>query len=139
MIRATPPYRTTEIGGVSGLLKAMPWTGGLFAAGILAAIGLPPFGLFISEFALFRAGFAAGRPWLMGLVLALLTVAFVSMIGHLNRMLYGAPAEHVSVGEGNAWPLVPLGLCVVALVVLGLTLPTSLQALLTRIAETVGQ
>jgi hydrogenase-4 component F len=132
-------YRTTEIGGVSGLLKAMPWTGGLFAAGILAAIGLPPFGLFISEFALFRAGFAAGRPWLMGLVLALLTVAFVSMIGHLNRMLYGAPAEDVSVGEGNAWPLVPLGLCVVALVVLGLTLPTSLQVLLTRIAETVGQ
>ncbi len=132
-------YRTTEIGGVSGLLKAMPWTGGLFAAGMLAAIGLPPFGLFISEFALFRAGFAAGRPWLMGLVLALLTVAFVSMIGHLNRMLYGAPAEDVSVGEGNAWPLVPLGLCVVALVVLGLTLPTSLQVLLTRIAETVGQ
>ena len=75
----------------------------------------------------------------MGLVLALLTVAFVSMIGHLNRMLYGAPAEDVSVGEGNAWPLVPLGLCVVALVVLGLTLPAPLQALLTRIAEIVGQ
>ncbi len=132
-------YRTTEISGVSGLLKAMPWTGGLFAAGMLAVIGLPPFGLFISEFALFRAGFAAGRPWLMGLVLALLAVAFVSMIGHLNRMLYGTPAEDVIVGEGNAWPLVPLGLCVVALVVLGLTLPRSLQALLARIAETVGQ
>src|SRR6266852_7105598 len=132
-------YRTAEIGRVSGLLKVMPWTGGLFAVGVLAVIGLPPFGLFISEFALFRAGFAAGRPWLMGLVLALLAVAFVSMIGHLNRMLYGAPAENVIVGEGNAWPLVPLGLCVVALVVLGLTLPRSLQALLTRIAETVGQ
>jgi hydrogenase-4 component F len=132
-------YRTTEISGVSGLLKAMPWTGGLFAAGMLAVIGLPPFGLFISEFALFRAGFAAGRPWLMGLVLALLAVAFVSMIGHLNRMLYGAPADGVIVGEGSAWPLVPLGLCVVALVVLGLTLPAPLQALLARIAETVGR
>src|SRR6266536_533517 len=132
-------YRTAEIAQVSGLLRAMPWTGGLFAAGMLAVIGLPPFGLFISEFALFRAGFAAGRPWLMGLVLALLAVAFVSMIGHLNRMLYGAPAEGVMVGEGNAWPLVPLGLCVVALVVLGLTLPASVQALLARIAETVGQ
>ncbi len=59
-------YRTTEIDGVSGLLTTMPWTGGLFAAGMLAVIGLPPFGLFISEFALFRAGFAAGRPWLDG-------------------------------------------------------------------------
>jgi len=132
-------YRTTEIGRVSGLLKVMPWTGGLFAAGVLAVVGLPPFGLFISEFALFRAGFAAGRPWLMGLVLALLAVAFVSMIGHLNRMLYGAPAPGVTVGEGNGWPLVPLGLCVVALVVLGLTLPAPLQVLLERIVEIAGR
>ncbi|MBI1728981.1 MAG: hydrogenase 4 subunit F [Candidatus Rokubacteria bacterium] len=136
--RVLQRYRTTEISGVSGLLAAMPWTGGLFAAGVLAVIGLPPFGLFISEFALFRAGFAAGRPWLMGLVLALLAVAFVSMIGHLNRMLYGAPAAGVTVGEGSAWPLVPLGLCMAALVVLGLTLPAPLRTLLTRIVEIAG-
>ncbi len=132
-------YRTTEIAGVSGLLKTMPWTGGLFAAGMLAVIGLPPFGLFISEFALFRAGFAAGRPWLMGLVLALLAVAFVSMIGHLNRMLYGAPSADTAIGEGNAWPLVPLGVCMVALLVLGLTLPAPLQALLAGIVEIAGR
>jgi hydrogenase-4 component F len=132
-------YGTTEISGVSGLLKVMPWTGGLFAAGVLAAIGLPPFGLFISEFALFRAGFAAGRPWLMGHVLSQLAVAFVSMIGHLNRMLYGTPTTGVMVGEGSAWPLIPLGACVVALVVLGLTLPAPLEVLLTRIVEIVGR
>ena len=132
-------YGTTEISRVSGLLKVMPWTGGLFAAGVLAVIGLPPFGLFISEFALFRAGFAAGRPWLMGLVLALLAVAFVSMIGHLNRMLYGAPTAGVTVGEGSAWPLVPLGACAAALVVLGLTLPGPVEVLLTRIVEIVGR
>jgi hydrogenase-4 component F len=132
-------YGTAEISRVSGLLKVMPWTGGLFAAGVLAVVGLPPFGLFISEFALFRAGFAAGRPWLMGLVLALLAVAFVSMIGHLNRMLYGAPTAGVAVGEGSAWPLLPLGFSVVALVVLGLTLPRPLEVLLTRIVEIAGQ
>ena len=132
-------YRTTEIGRVSGLLTVMPWTGGLFAAGMLAVVGLPPFGLFISEFALFRAGFAAGRPWLMGLVLALLAVAFVSMIGHLNRMLYGAPSPGVTVGEGNGWPLVPLGVYATALVVLGLTLPAPLQVLLERIVEIAGR
>jgi hydrogenase-4 component F len=132
-------YGTTEIRRVSGLLTAMPWTGGLFAAGVLAVIGLPPFGLFISEFALFRAGFAAGRPWLMGLVLALLTVAFISMIGHLNRMLYGAPAGGTAVGEGNAWPLIPLGVCVAALVVLGLTLPAPLRTLLERTVEIAGR
>ncbi|HMB33583.1 MAG TPA: hydrogenase 4 subunit F, partial [Methylomirabilota bacterium] len=131
-------YGTAEIGHVSGLLKAMPWTGGLFATGLLAVIGLPPFGLFLSEFALIRAGFAAGRPWLMGLVLALMTVAFVSMIGHLNRMLYGAPAAGVSVGEGSHWPLVPLAACMVTLLVFGVTLPTPLETLLRQIVEIVG-
>jgi hydrogenase-4 component F len=128
-------YGTNEIGGVSGLLKVMPWTGALFATGVLAIIGLPPFGLFISEFALFRAGFAAGRPWLMALVLGLLLVSFVSMIGHLNRMLYGPPTGAVTVGERRPWLLAPLGLCVVALIVLGLTLPRPIAALLTRIME----
>jgi hydrogenase-4 component F len=132
-------YGTTEIARVSGLLKIMPWTGGLFATGMLAVIGLPPFGLFISEFALFRAGFAAGRPWLMGLVLALLAVAFVSMIGHLNRMLYGGPTAGVPVGERDLWPLVPLGACVAVLVLLGVVLPAPLQALLRQIVEIVGQ
>ena len=132
-------YGTTEISRVSGLLKVMPWTGGLFAAGVLAVVGLPPFGLFISEFALFRAGFVTGRPWLMGLVLALLAVAFVSVIGHLNRMLYGPPTAGVPVGESNLWPLVPLSACVVALVVLGITLPAPLQTLLRGIVEIVGQ
>ncbi len=137
--RVLQRYGTTEISRVSGLLKVMPATGGLFAAGVLAVVGLPPFGLFISEFALFRAGFAMGRPWLMGLVLALLAVAFVSMIGHLNRMLYGPPTAGVPVGESNLWPLVPPAACVAALVLLGITLPTPLQALLRQIAEIVGQ
>ena len=68
-------YHTTQIKDVSGLLRTMPNTAGLFATGILATIGLPPFGLFISEFALIRAGFSTGHPWLMGSVLILLAVA----------------------------------------------------------------
>jgi hydrogenase-4 component F len=132
-------YGTTDIGRVSGLLAVMPWTGGLFAVGMLAVLGLPPFGLFISEFALLRAGFAAGRPWVMGLVLLLLTVAFVSMIGHLHRMLYGPPAAGVPAGEASAWPLVPLGVCVTALVVLGLALPAPLETLLQQIVDIAGR
>jgi hydrogenase-4 component F len=131
-------YRTTEIGRVSGLLRAMPWTGGLFLSGALALVGLPPFGLFVSEFALFRAGFAAGRPWLMGLVLLLLTIAFVGLIARVNRMLYGPLPAGAVAGEDAPWRLVPLGLCIGALVVLGLTLPPPLASLLARIAEIVG-
>ncbi len=128
-------YRTTELDRVSGLLTTMPVTGAFFAAGIIALIGLPPFGLFLSKFAIMRAGFAADRPWLMALVLGLLVVVFVALIGHLNRMLYGAPPADVAAGETRRWGLVPLALCVAVLVVLGLTLPRPLEVLLTRIAE----
>src|SRR5215831_488943 len=82
-------FRSAEIASVSGLLRVMPGTGWLFLAGGLALVGLPPFGLFVSEFALFRAGFAAGRFWLMGVVLALVAVASVGLVAHMNRMLYG--------------------------------------------------
>jgi len=132
-------YHTTEIDRVSGLLKVMPWTGGLFAAAILAIIGLPPFGLFISEFALFRAGFAAGHPWLMGAVLALLAVAFVALISHLNKMLYGAPAEGLAVGETSGWQIAPLFLSVAVLVTLGLTQPAPLTTLLNQIVAIVAR
>jgi hydrogenase-4 component F len=131
-------YRTAEIAGVSGLLRVMPGTGGLFAAGMLAVIGLPPFGMFVSEFALVRAGFAAGRPAVIGLVLALLAIGFVAVIAPLKRMLYGPVPAGVEVGERSRWVLVPLGGCAVALVVLGLTIPPPLGALLARIAEIVA-
>jgi hydrogenase-4 component F len=137
--RVAHRYQTTELGRVSGLLRTMPGTAVLFAAGMLALIGLPPFGLFISEFALFRAGFAAGRPWLMGAVLVLLTVAFVALVGHLHRMLYGARTPGMEPGERQRLGLVPLGLSLAILVVLGLTLPKPVATLLDRTVEVVGR
>jgi hydrogenase-4 component F len=132
-------YRSAQIKDVSGLLKTMPGTAGMMAAGLLAIIGAPPFGLFISEFALIRAGFAAGHPWLMGAALALLTVAFVAIISHLNRMLYGPPPEGVAVGEKNIWPLALLSLNVAALVTLGLTMPGPFKSLLDQIGGIVSR
>jgi hydrogenase-4 component F len=132
-------YGTPEIGSVSGLLRVMPWTGGLFAAGMLALLGLPPFGMFLSEFTLLRAGFADGQGWLMAVVLVFLAVAFVSLLGHLNRMLYGAAPAEVRVGEGSPWAVWPLAGCVAALVVLGIAVPAPMTALLHRIVEIAGR
>jgi hydrogenase-4 component F len=136
--RVLQRYRTADIARVSGLLEVMPGTGWLFLAGGLALTGLPPFGLFVSEFALVRAGFAGGRTWLMGLVLLLLAVAFVGFVTHVNRMLYGTPPPGVAVGEGPRWPLVPLALCVGALIVLGLAVPPALMALLAQATAILG-
>jgi len=131
-------YRTADIAGVSGLLRSMPVTGGLFLAGTLALVGLPPFGLFMSELAMLRAGFAIGRPWLMATVLALLTIACVGLVAHANRMLYGPPTADVVSGEGGAWRLAPLALCLGGLLVLGLFVPAPIASLLRQIAEIAG-
>lgn len=128
-------YKTTEIAGVTGLLRVMPWTGGLFAAGILALIGLPPFGLFVSEFLLVRAILAEGRVWLAAVLLLLLLTAFVSLLGHLNRMLYGPVPAGVAGGERRGWPIAVLLLPPAVLIVLGVALPGPVSLLIDR---TVG-
>jgi hydrogenase-4 component F len=123
-------YGTTEVAGVSGLLKAMPWTGPLFAAGIFTLVGLPPFGLFVSEYLLVQAAVVAGRLWVAGAVLLLLLTAFIALLNHLSRMLYGAVPDGVVVGERRGWALMALGGCAMVLIALGLVLPRPVIALL---------
>ncbi|HSN77848.1 MAG TPA: proton-conducting transporter membrane subunit, partial [Anaerolineae bacterium] len=123
-------FPSPRISKTYGLLKALPWTGALFAAGLLILIGLPPGGIFVSEYALLRAGFAMERPWLMGATLLLLAIIFASFIRHLGRMLYGSPPADVAVGERATWRMGLLLVSVAVLVVLGLTLPAPLLALI---------
>jgi hydrogenase-4 component F len=133
-------YGSPLIKDVRGMLKVMPWTAGLFAVGILALAGLPPFGLFVSEFALFRAGFATKHYWLMGATLVLLVVAFISFINHLSNMLYGPVPEGVNVGEldRRGW-LIPLLAPLSIVIILGLAMPAPVGSLLNRIVEVVSR
>ncbi len=129
-------YRSSLIASTRGLLKTLPWTGALFALVLIILIGMPPGGIFVSEFALFRAGFALNRPWLMSAVLILLAIVFVSFINHLNKMLYGTPSEEEinteRPPERLSWRIVLLFINVAVLVTLGLTLPESLLTLLNQ-------
>jgi len=123
-------YNTTEIGNITGLLNVMPWTGALFAAAVLALVGLPPFGLFVSEFLLVQAAIVDGKLWLAIVMLALLLTAFISLLRHLNRMLYGATPEGIPEGEHRSWPVVTLVVPALVLIVLGVALPTPLSTLI---------
>lgn len=128
-------YHTHQIDGVTGLLRAVPATGALFAVSVLALAGLPPFGLFLSEVLLIRAGWLAGHPFLTGAVLVLMLVAFGSLVHHLHRLWFGEPAGGVSLGERVTMPLVILALPLIVLAWIGVALPAPLSMLLTRAAE----
>lgn len=131
-------FGSQSIKDVRGLLRVMPVTAILFTIGILALIGLPPFGFFISELSLFRAGFAAGYYWVMGTTLVILAIAFVAIINQLNKMLYGKAPDKISQGEEDGWWwFIPLLIPLVALIVLGLTIPAPLKTLLQQTVRIV--
>ncbi|MBK6429007.1 MAG: hydrogenase [Blastocatellia bacterium] len=113
-------YGSARIDDVRGLLQTMPWTGGLFAAGMLTMLGAPPFGIFMSELALFRAAYVTGSYVVRSATLVLLAVAFVAFIIHLHRLLYGAPPDTRLPADTPAWRVavylglfaVPVLLCI---------------------------
>jgi len=57
---------------------------------------------------------------------------FTSLVNHLNRMLYGEAPAGVTVGERHGWSVMALALSVGVLIVLGVTLPRPLSALITQ-------
>lgn len=130
-------YHTTDIRRVRGLLRASPLTGGAFLAGTLALLGLPPFGPFISEFIIFRAGIES-NPWVAATGIALLGVVFAGMLASVNQMLYGEPPYKLVRGEALRWSIVPLAVNFALLVALGLTLPAPLSEALKQAIAVLG-
>ena len=132
-------FGSADIAAVRGLRRAMPATAALFLAAALALVGLPPFGLFISEFMILRAGFAGGPAWVAAVALGLLVVVFAGILRAVHRMLYGPTPDGVRDGEiGRAWIAAP-AVALAALVVIGLALPSPFSAALARAAEIVSR
>jgi len=99
---------TTEMAKVTALLARRPVLGGIFGCGLVALLGLPPFSLFISEFAMARAEVDAGLWWVVALSLLCLSVIFVSITNHARHLLLGAASSRPMVlnARSVAVPLV---------------------------------
>jgi hydrogenase-4 component F len=114
-----------------GLVRQMPLAGlAILGAGIALA-GLPPFGLFVSE-VLIAASAYAGNPTVAYLFLAVLAVAFATLLYQVLRLTLGDPVEEgkeVSL-RCRAYASAAVGINLAALSILGLQVPHSLQALM---------
>ncbi len=126
-------YGTREAAGVRGLLTAVPVTGGAMLLGSMAVLGSPPFGLFLSELTIIRAGFAHASPVLPLLLLALLAVAFIAFARTSTGMVTGPPPAVPDPYRPRAARLAaaaPLALGLAALLVLGLWVPAGLNTVI---------
>jgi hydrogenase-4 component F len=129
--RIRSAYASMEIEAVRGLLRRLPVSGPLFFAAMLALLGLPPFGLFVSEVMIIGAGFAAGHAVVAVAALVLLVIAFAGLLRALQRMLHGGTAAPGP--EPRAWASVPMVAALLLLVLTGLAWPPGLAGALASI------
>jgi len=80
---------TSEIEHVPALLSRRPVLGGIFAFGLVALLGFPPFSLFVSELNMLRAEFQVGLGWAAVAALVCMAVIFGAVMSHGCHMLLG--------------------------------------------------
>ncbi|MBS0325253.1 MAG: hypothetical protein JSS46_01755 [Proteobacteria bacterium] len=138
--------RTRDIASVRGLIRRSPVAGSALIFGGLAITGAPPLAVFMSEFAIIRAGLAQGKYVATGLLAVFIVIAFFGIMIHLNRMVFGADDD----GPGNerhepetakfslpASCNVALVLAAVPVLVLGVYVPEPLHRLIAMAAATL--
>ena len=81
---------TQIIADIRGLLKRSPTVGWGLLIGTLAILGLPPFGVFASEFLLLTTAIKH-YPWAAPILLIALGAAFAAMLGKVQDMVLGEP------------------------------------------------
>jgi hydrogenase-4 component F len=128
-------YRTREVSQVRGALTVLPFAAGALLLASLGVAGSPPFGVFLSELTIIRAGFAAANPFLPALLLVLLVIGFISLLNGTIGMVSGErpSAEVLQPYQSRSLRLLasaPLVVGLGALVVLGLWIPGGLNDLL---------
>jgi hydrogenase-4 component F len=125
---------TQRIAEMGGLSVTHPVLAVGFSFGVLAIAGLPPFGIFASEFVLISSTFAR-QPVLAVLLVVGLLVAFGALILRLQDIVFGEPKGPKDAVEASYVPLfLHLGLVLTA----GLWLPAAVVGWFRAVAVLLG-
>ena len=125
---------TQRISHIRGLSVTHPVLAVGLAFGVIAIAGMPPFGMFLSEFMLVSTSFARQPLLALALVFGLL-VAFGALILRLQDILFGEPSGPIGGVKASYLPLfVHLALVLVA----GLWLPEPVIRWFRNVAALLG-
>jgi hydrogenase-4 component F len=110
---------TQLMDGIRGLIKTNPTIGWGLALSTLAILGMPPFGVFTSEFLILTTAMHT-YPWTMPFLLTALGVAFAAIFGRVQLMVFGETS-----GRRLPHPpaLVPVFVHLALVLLLGLYIP----------------
>jgi hydrogenase-4 component F len=125
---------TLRIDGISGLSRTLPQTSAALLIGSLAIVGLPPFSLFISEFAILSEAFTQAHYLVAIVFLAVLSLVFGGFAHHLFRMLCGEPDPRAEKAKLIPSEYTSMGLAVLCLLFFGARIPHFFGVLLREAA-----
>jgi hydrogenase-4 component F len=125
---------TQRIADMGGLTETNPVLGWGLVLGVVAIAGLPPLGIFTSEFLVVTSTFARS-PWLaIALVFGIL-IGFAALFLRLNTIAFGEPRGERGKSDASHVPMFAhLALVFVA----GIYLPASLVAWFQNVARVLG-
>ena len=125
---------TQRIADMGGLTTSHPVLGWSLVAGVVAIVGLPPFGVFTSEFLVVSSTFAR-EPVLAVLLVCGLLLAFGALLIQLNSIAFGPVRGPVGPVHASYIPLFAhLALVLMA----GIWLPPALVAWFQHVAALLG-
>ncbi len=120
-------YHSKYIERISGVLRAMPVTGGIFLVAAMAVAGAPPFSIFISEFTIMMAGVEAGLLWVSCALASLVVLIFAGMTYYVVRMAFGEIPTRIGAKRTDAWMRCAMAIPLIFLVLCGLYVPEIIQ------------
>lgn len=123
-------YSSTRIANVKGVLSVMPVTGIILLIGFLAIIGMPPFGIFMTEFYILSSGISA-FPWVVVIVLLLLILIFVGFLKHIVELVFSQKEESMKVGEIDNFTVIPVIFLLMIFIFTSFYLPDQVKSLIT--------
>ena len=123
-----------RIADIRGLTVTHPILGWALVVGVLAIAGLPPFGIFTSEFLVITSTFAR-QPWLAVPLVFGLLVAFGALLLRLQGLAFGEPSPGSAPTKASYLPMIAhLGLVLAA----GLYFPPLLTSWFQHVARMLG-
>jgi hydrogenase-4 component F len=125
---------TQRIEEMGGLTETNPILGWGLVAGVVAIAGLPPLGIFMSEFLVVTSTFARA-PWLALLFVFGMLVGIGALFLRLNTIAFGEPKGSLAKTEISYVPMFAhLGLVFIA----GVYIPPALVAWFQNVAKLLG-
>jgi len=125
---------TQKIADMGGLTVTNPVLGWGLVLGVVAIAGLPPLGIFMSEFLVVSSTFAR-QPWLAALLVLAILVALGGLFLRLNSIVFGEPRGPTAPTEAS---YVPMFAHLAIVFVAGIYMPPALVAGFQNVARLLG-